>query len=122
MAARRDPGRDLDQVQGHRLCIAPRQHQPSRLALDRADRTEDVGGRGPLVLRCAGPRAALGPAPGNFVLLPNPGLVSEPHLYVAGIEALRAGDCCHRGAKAFLKAATAPSAWAWWRGRADSLR
>jgi hypothetical protein len=48
--------------------------------------------------------------------------VGEPDLYVAGVEILRAGDFCQRDGKAVLKSSIAPSAWAWWRGRVDSLR
>jgi hypothetical protein len=63
-----------------------------------------------------------GPAPGDLVLLPDAGLIAEPDLDLAGIDARRARDRVQTGGEAFLKASTAPAAWAWWRGRAESLR
>ena len=50
MAARRDPFGHLDQEQLHRRDVAPRQDQPGRFALPRADRAEDVGRRRALVV------------------------------------------------------------------------
>jgi len=38
----------------------------------------------------------------------------------SGREALP--DLCQHGGEVFSNPAIAPSAWAWWRGRADSLR
>jgi len=89
----RDPCRDLDQVVVHRFGIAPRHDEPGRLALRRADRAEDVGRCGPLIMWRARAGAAPGPATGDLVLLPDPGLIAEPDLYVTGIEtpALRDG-------------------------------
>src|SRR5256885_7906140 len=57
--------------------------------------TEDVGGSGPLVPRCAWTGAALGPAAGGLVLLVDAGLVGEPEFYrVAGKPPL-ARHCLH---------------------------
>ena len=50
VSAGRDGLRDLGQVQGHGVCRAARQDQPSALALGRANGAKDVGGRRPLVL------------------------------------------------------------------------
>src|SRR5436309_82907 len=117
-----NPGRDLRKVQGHRFRVAPGQHEPGCLALGRADRAKDVGGRCALVLRCARPGAARSPAPCDLVVLPDSGLVAEPDLHVGRIEALSASNGRYKVGETFLKASTAPSACAWWRGRADSLR
>src|SRR5262249_1404745 len=65
----RDGCGDLGEVQVHRLGVAGRHDQGCTLALLRADCTEDVGGSGPLVPRCAWTGAALGPAAGDLVLL-----------------------------------------------------
>jgi len=62
------------------------------------------------------------PATGDLVLLADSGLVAEPDLYIVGINALLARDLVQARREAFLKASIAPSAWEWWRGRADSLR
>src|SRR5262249_23951712 len=64
----RDGCGDLGDVQVHRLGVAGRHDQGCTLALLRADCTEDVGGSGPLVPRCAWTGAALGPAAGDLVL------------------------------------------------------
>jgi len=75
-----------------------------------------------LVLRRTGPGAAFGPAPGQLVLLANAGLVAEPDFEASGVDGLLARDLVQTGCEAVLKRSIAPSACAWWRGRADSLR
>jgi hypothetical protein len=118
----RDGCGDLCKVQVHRLSVAGWQDQGCALALLRADRSEDVGGGRALVPRRAWTGAAPGPAAGDFVLLTNAGLVGEPDFYCVAGKCLRACDCLQTGGKTFLKSSTAPSACAWWRGRAESLR
>src|SRR5918911_5661010 len=121
MRAGRHLARDLGQVQAHVLTRATGQNQARALALSRADRAEDIGRGGPLVLRRWGTAAAPGPAPRDLVLLPDPGLIGEPDLY--GLAAgLITRDRRQTGRKLFLKTATAASLLAWWRGRAESLR
>ena len=73
----RDGCGDLGEVQVHRLGVAGRHDQGCTLALLRADCTEDVGGSGALVPRCAWTGAALGPAAGDLVLLADAGLVGK---------------------------------------------
>lgn len=98
-----------------------RQDEGRTLALGRADGAVDVGGRGALVLRRRRPCSAPCPAPSDAVLLANARLVLPPQLY--GRAAREAGaDRRQLGGKVFLKAGMASAAWAWWRGRADSLR
>lgn len=122
MASRCDPCRDGGQVVVHGFRVAPWHDQACGLALLGADRAKDVGRCRALVMWGDGPGAAPCPAPGELVLLAYSGLVGEPDLDVAEVAALGARDRRHCGGKAFLKASTAPSACAWWRGRADSLR
>src|SRR5919199_6826291 len=114
--------RDGGQVQGHRLGVAAGQDEARGLALLGADGAEDVGRGGALVPWRHGPGAAPRPAPGQLVFLADAGLVAEPDFYVTGIDARLARDRVQAGGKAFLKASMAPSACAWWRGRAESLR
>ena len=114
--------RDLREVQVHRFGIAGRQDQGCALALLRANRTEDVGGGGTLVTRCAWAGAALRPATGDLVLLSDTSLVGEPDFYRVAVERLRARDFFQAQWEAFLKSSIAPCACAWWRGRAESLR
>src|SRR2546422_10815989 len=73
----RDGCGDLGEVQVHRLGVAGWHDQGCTLALLRADCTEDVGGSGPLVPRCAWTGAALGPAAGDLVLLDAAGLIGQ---------------------------------------------
>ena len=71
-----------------------------------------LGGSGGLVVRRRGLGSALGPAPGDLVLLTDPSFVAEPDFYVAGIDAMLARDRRLRGGEFFLNASIAPWAWA----------
>src|SRR6266436_4900910 len=82
------------------------------LAVLGADGAEDIGRGGTLIVRCRGSRAAPGPASGDLVLLPDPGLVGRPDLYRGRIDLLVARELVHNCGEAFLKASMAPSAWA----------
>jgi len=104
---------DLGEVQVHRLGVAGRHDQGCTLALLRADCTEDVGGSGPLVPRCAWTGAALGPAAGDLVLLADAGLVGEPDFYRVAVKRLLARNCLQARGEVFLKSSIAPSACAW---------
>ncbi len=112
MLARRDLGRDLGQVQAHRLGVAAGQDERRTLAVVRADGPEDIGRCGALIVRGAGPCPASGPAPRDLVLLADPGLVGEPEFYVVEGDALLARDLRQAGWEGFLKASIAPLAWA----------
>ena len=118
----RDGVGDLREVQVHRLGVAGRQDQGRALALLRTDSTEDVGRGGALVTGRAWSGATLGPAAGDLVLLADTGLVLEPNFYCLDIDRLLARDCVQPRGEVFLKSSTTPSAWARWRGRAESLR
>ena len=110
--ARRDLGGDFGQVQVHRFGVAAGHDEGRALAVLGADRAEDIGGGGSLILRSARPRAALGPAAGDLVLLADARLVGEPDLYGVGSDALLARDLFQARGKTFLKSSIAPSAWA----------
>ena len=109
----RDGCGDLGEVQVHRLGVAGRHDQGCTLALLRADCTEDVGGSGPLVPRCAWTGAALGPAAGDLVLLADAGLVGEPDFYRVAVKRLLARNCLQARGEVFLKSSIVPSACAW---------
>jgi len=64
----------------HRLGVATGQDQSGTDTARGTDGAEDVGRLGALVMRRAWPGSALGPAPGDLVLLANPGFVLEPDL------------------------------------------
>ena len=112
MRARCDVGGDFGEVQVHGLDVAAGQDEAGALAVLGTDGAEDVGRGGALVVRGGGPRAALCPAPGDLVLLADPGLVCEPDLYLGRIDALFARDLFQARGKSFLKSSIAPSAWA----------
>ena len=112
MLSGRNLGGDLGEMQAHRLGVAVRQHQCGTLALAGADGAEDVGRRGALIMRRAGPTAAPGPAAGDLVLLADTGFVGEPDFYIGRCDVLRRGDFFQAGGETFLKSSTAPSACA----------
>ena len=118
----RDGLGNLREVQVHCLGVAGRQDQGRTVALLRADRAEDVGGSGALITGSARAGAAFCPPAGDLVLLANTSLVCKPDFYLVTFDRLLARDCLQTRAEVFLKSSIAPSACAWWRGRAESLR
>src|SRR3954471_7179029 len=65
----------------------------------------------PLIMRGAGPGASSGPAPGDLVLLADPGLVLPPQLYGSAVREARP-DRIQGGREVFLKASNASGFWA----------
>ena len=112
VCARRDLRGDLGQVKVHRLGVASRHDERSSLTVLGTDRAEDIGRGGSLVFGRARARAALGPTPGDLVLLADARLVREPYLYGAGIDALLARDFVQAPGETFLKSSMAPAACA----------
>jgi hypothetical protein len=112
MGSGRDRFGDLRKMEVHCLAVASRQDQGRALALLGADRSEDVGGSGPLVARRARASATLRPAAGNFVLLADAGLIGEPNFYRVAVDALRARDRFQTLGEVFFFS-IAPSACAW---------
>ncbi len=106
-------------MEGHGFGIASRQHQARALAFLGADGAEDVGRTGALILGRGWPGAALGPAAGDLVLLPDAGFIPrsgrgqalEPELYVLALGFL-GGDLRQLGGEVFLTAAMASRSWA----------
>ena len=121
MGAGSDGPGDFVQVQRHRLGVAERQDEASPFSLGRADGPEQIGRLGPLVVRRHGPGSASCPAPGDFVLLAYAGFILPPDFYGFACR-LKGGDLVQAGGEVFLNASSASVSWAWWRGRADSLR
>ena len=122
VGAGRDDLGDRREVQVHRLAIAGRQDQSGTLAIFGTDGAEDVGGGGALITGSAWACATLCPPAGDLVLLANTSLVLEPDFYLVAADGFLARDCLQARGEVFLKVSIAPSACAWWRGRADSLR
>jgi len=81
MGVGRHRAADLEEMLLHGLRVAERHDEAGALALGRADRAEDVGPGGALVVRRARPGPAPGPSAGELVLLADPGLVLEPEFY-----------------------------------------
>ena len=110
MCARCDLRGDIGQLQVHRLGVAPGHDERGALPVLGTDRAEDIGGGGSLISGSTWTGAALGPTPGDLVLLADAGLVGEPDLYRAGFDAPFAPDLVQARGKAFLKSSIAPSA------------
>ena len=72
---------DLLEVPLHGAGVASGQDQGGAGTSCRTDRAEDVGRLGTLVMRRPRSRSPARPAPGDLVLLADPGLVLEPQLY-----------------------------------------
>ncbi len=103
---------NLLEMQVHREGVALGHDQPGALALFWADRAENVGRGGALIVGRAGARPLLGPAARDLVFLTNPGLVFEPDFYALGGDAFCARDFLQARGETFLKSSMAPSAWA----------
>ena len=101
-----DLGRDLIEMELHGFAVASRQHEGGASPAFGADRTEQIGRFGPLIVRGAGTGALPGPAIGELVLLADPHLVLAPHLYRCARRKLRA-DLRHTAGKVFLNVSTA---------------
>ena len=112
MVARLHLGGDGRKMQRHRLGVTPGQDQARAFAIFGADSAKDGGGRGALIFRRRWSGAAPRPAPGDLVLLANPGLVGKPYFYGVGCDAFLPCDLVQTGGETFLKASIAPLAWA----------
>ena len=65
----------------HCFSVAGRQHEGGAGSKFGAHGTEQIGRLGALIMDGPGPRAFPGPTIGQLVLLADPHLVLEPHLY-----------------------------------------
>ena len=80
MGAGIDDAADLLQMLVHGRGVASGHDETGALAFLGADRSEDVGMGGQLVLGCRGPASAACPATGQSVLLADTGFVLLPNL------------------------------------------
>jgi hypothetical protein len=104
-------------MQLHRLAVAGRQHQGCAGPALGADRTEQVGRLGPLIVGGARARTLPGPSDRSAVFLPDPHLVLAPHLYGCARRKGRA-DLRHTAGEVFLNASTASASCFYALGRA----
>src|SRR3974390_698577 len=104
------PGLTLVAISSRCSCMASLLHgwqnQGGTGTLFRADCAEQIGRLRALVVNVARSRARSGPTIGQLVLLADPHLVLEPHLYRC-TRSERAADFRHAGGKVFLNASIA---------------
>ena len=103
-----DPCGDLVEMKMklHGFGVAERQNEGSTGSVFGADRTEQIGRLGALIMRGSGTLALPGPTIGKLVLLADPQVVLEPDLYRCARRELGA-DFRHAVGKVFLNASTA---------------
>ena len=121
MGAGRDGGTDFGEMSVHRIGVAPGQNQADGFAALGTDGAEDVDRFGALIARRDGAGSTSGPTARNLVLLAYASFVLEPDFDFGTRLEARPDGFDFRG-EVFLNASTANSFWAWWRGRAVSLR
>src|ERR1700732_1604771 len=106
VCARGHFGCDLVEMELHGFAVAGRQHEGGAGPALGADRTEQVGRFGTLIVGGTGEWAFSGPAIGELALLPDSHLVLAPNLYWCAGRKFRA-NLRHAGGKVFLNASTA---------------
>ena len=97
---------DLVEMKLHGFGVAERENEGSAGSAFGADRTEQIGRLGALIMSGSGARARPGPAIGELVLLADAHLVLEPNLYRCTRRELCA-DFRHAYGKVFLNASMA---------------
>lgn len=102
---------DFGKVLLHRLGVAIGKDEASPLALFRADRTEDVGPHGALIMRGRRSGSSPRPSPSDLVLLAYSGFVGPPDFEIRTGRAF-CPDICQRGWEVFLKSSPSSSFWA----------
>ena len=110
--ARRHGDGHLGQVQVHGVDVATGQYETGAFAEAGANRPEDVGRGCALILWRRRSGATPSPTAGDLVLLADPGLISEPNLYICWATTLALRDFVQTGGKAFLKSSIASAACA----------
>lgn len=81
MGPRRHLAADLGQMHAHRLTVAMGHDEPSAFPFSRTDGAKDPGRCPTQIAGRYWFSSAFGPAPGEFGLLADPGLVLPPQLY-----------------------------------------
>ena len=108
VCAGRNLGGDFVEMQLHGLGVAARQDEAGTDAALGADGAEDIGRLGALVVGRTGSCSAPGPPPRDPVLLPYPGFILPPDLYLGADRECRA-DRRQFGRECFLKSSSASS-------------
>jgi hypothetical protein len=98
-------------MERHGLAVAGGQDEPGAFPLGRTNSAEDIGGCGLLIARRRGACPTLGPAAGDFVLLPDAGFVLPPDFYRL-VASLFCGRLFQEGGEVFLKAVAASASCA----------
>ena len=111
MSVSGDGDRDFRQVKVHGVGVAAGQDEARTDPSGRTDGAEDIGRTGALILGRRGPRSPFRPAPGDLVLLADPGFVLEPNLYIRVCREAVA-DFRHSSGEVFLNAFMASGSWA----------
>ena len=93
VSASGDPCGDLVEMKLHGFGVAERENEGSAGSAFGADRTEQIGRLGALIMSGSGARARPGPAIGELVLLADPCLVLPPELYA--LARMCIPDCRH---------------------------
>ena len=106
MSTGSDSGCDFVEMKLHGFAVACRQYEGGAGSAFGADRTEQIGRLGALIMSGSGARARPGPAIGELVLLADAHLVLEPNLYRCTRRELCA-DFRHAYGKVFLNASMA---------------
>jgi len=106
-----DGGGDFAEVQCHGGGIAFGQDEGCADTPGRADGSEDIGRAGALIAGCRGACSSLRPAPGDLVLLTDPGLVLKPDFYLCSWRKA-VTDFRHADGEVFLNVAAASGSWA----------
>jgi len=91
--------------------VTPWQDQGCADAARGADGAEDIDRTGALVMGGRGAGSPFRPAPGDLVLLADPGFVLKPNLYGCACRE-RGADFRHSVWKVFLNAPAAAGSWA----------
>ena len=101
-----DLGGDLVEMKLHGFGVAGGQHESGAGSALRAYRAEQIGRLSALIVTGARAGTFPGPAIGEFVLLADPHLILEPHLY-RGAGRKVGADFRHADCEVFLNAAMA---------------
>ncbi len=111
MGAGSDGGRDFLQVKVHGVGVTAGHDEACADASGGTDGAEDIGRTGTLILGRRGPRSSFRPAPGDLVLLADPGFVLKPDLYGRTLRE-SGSDFYHPVGEVFLKASAWAGSWA----------
>ena len=101
---------DFLEMQVHRFGVAEGQNERRAFAVVGADRAENIGRGGALILRGRWPRSPLGPTARDLVLLTDARLVGKPDFQRGDADAFLQSNLEKARGEFFLKSSIAPSA------------